>query len=289
MVLEYIFNPFVLKKKPWEMFLVGFVYSTIALFLSYFVFKEIAGILTVFLIVIAVLPTMYVTIKSEEELDLKYQGEWKLLQEHSKVIIFLLLLFLGITVALVLAYILLPQNVVDSIFDLQQKAILNVNNYVRGSIVGDGITAQATKTDIFIKIFLNNLKVLFFCLVFSLLYGTGALFILTWNASVIAAAIGSLIKIKIAQTSSSYGFALFSAYLGASSFGFFKYMLHGILEITAYFIVALAGGILSMALIKKDLSYDMIMTDVIDLVLISMGFLLVGGIVEVYITPLLFS
>ena len=44
-----------------------------------------------------------------------------------------------------------------------------------------------------------------------------------------------------------------------------------------------------MALIKKDLSYDSIMTDVLDLVLISIGFLLVGGIVEVYITPLWFS
>ena len=40
--------------------------------------------------------------------------------------------------------------------------------------------------------------------------------------------------------------------------------------------------------IKKDLSYDSIMVDVLDLVLISIGFLLVAGIVEVYITPLIF-
>jgi len=289
MVLEYIFNPFVLKKKPWEMFIVGFMYSLVALSLSYLVFKEVSGILTIFLIVIAILPTMYITIKSEEELDLKYEGEWKLLQEHAKVIIFLLFMFFGITAALVASYVFLPSNVVESVFDLQHKAIVNVNNYVRGSIVGEDITGQATKTDIFVKIFLNNLKVLFFCLIFSLLYGTGALFILTWNASVIAAAVGSLIKSRIAETASLAGFNLFSSYLGHAAFSFFKYMLHGILEITAYFIIALAGGILSMALIKKDLSYDSIMTDVLDLVLISIGFLLVGGIVEVYITPLLFS
>ena len=289
MVLEYIFNPFVLKKKPWEMFLVGFVYSIVALFLSYLVFKEVSGLLTVFLIVIAILPTMYITIKSEEELDLKYTGEWKLLQEHAKVIVFLLCLFFGITAALIASYVFLPHSVVDSVFDLQHKAIVNVNNYVRGNIVGEGITAQVTKTDVFVKIFLNNLKVLFFCLIFSLLYGSGALFILTWNASVIAAAVGSLIKSKLAETASLAGFGLFSAYFGTATFSFFKYMLHGILEITAYFIIALAGGILSMALIKKDLSYDTIMTDVLDLVLISIGFLLVGGIVEVYITPILFS
>ena len=271
------------------MFAVGFIYSIIALFLSYFVFKEISGILTVFLIVIAVLPTMYITIKSEEELDIKYEGEWKLLQEHAKVITFLLCLFMGVTAALVFSYIFLPQGMVDNIFILQQKAITNVNDYVRGSIIGDGVTGQTTKTDIFIKIFLNNLKVLFFCLVFSLLYGTGALFILIWNASVIATAVGALIKNKLAETASIAGLSLFSLYLGTTTFSFFKYMLHGVLEITAYFIAALAGGILSMALIKKDLSYDAIMTDVLDLVLISIGFLLVGGIVEVYITPLLFS
>ncbi len=292
MVLEYIFNPLVLKKKPWEMFLVGFVYSIIALFLSYLVFKEVSGLLTVFLIVIAVLPTMYITIKSEEELDLKYEGEWRLLQEHAKVIVFLVFMFFGVTAALVLSYIFLPQVMVDDVFGLQHQAIVNVNNYVKGKIVGvnvGDITGQITKADLFVKIFLNNLKVLFFCLIFSLLYGTGALFILIWNASVIAAAVGSLVKSKLAETATLVGFELISAYLGTATFSFFKYMFHGILEITAYFIIGLAGGILSMALIKKDLSYDSIMTDVLDLVLISIGFLLVGGIVEVYITPLFFS
>lgn len=289
MVLEYIFNPFILKKKPWEMFAVGFIYSIIALFLSYLVFKEVSGLLTVFLIVVAVLPTMYVTVKSEEELDVKYEGEWRLLQEHAKVIIFLIFMFLGVTAALVFSYIVLPHEMVESIFDLQHKAIVNVNNYVKGNIIGGDITGQTTKTDIFFKIFLNNLKVLFFCLIFSLLYGSGALFILTWNASVIAAAVGSLIKNKLAETASLAGLGLISTYFGTTAFSFFKYMLHGILEITAYFVIGLAGGILSMALIKKDLSYDSIMTDVLDLVIISIGFLLVGGIVEVYITPLLFS
>ena len=42
MVLESLFNPFVVKKKPWEMFLAGFIYSIIGLGLSYIVFKEIS-------------------------------------------------------------------------------------------------------------------------------------------------------------------------------------------------------------------------------------------------------
>ncbi len=293
MVLESIFNPFILKKKPWEMFFAGFVYSVISLSLSYLVFKEVAGLLTVFLIVIAVLPMMYTTIKSEEELDLKYQGEWKLLQEHAKVIIFLLFLFLGVTAALAVLYVFLPQEVVQVVFDLQQKAIVNVNNYVRGNIlegvmIQDVITGNITKFDIFIKILVNNLKVLFFCLVFSLLYGTGAIFILNWNASVIAVAMGGLIKTKLAETASFMGVGWLSSYFSAATFSFFKYMFHGIFEITAYFIMALAGGILSMAIVRKDTGYDNIVTDVLDLVLISLGFLLAAGILEVYVTPVFF-
>jgi len=279
MVLESLFNPFVVKKKPWEMFFAGFLYSIVGLFLSYLVFKEVAGLLMVFLIVIAALPLVYTTIKNEEELDLKYDREIRLLKEHTKVIIFLLFLFFGITAALVLSYVVLPQEVTHTIFNLQEKAIVNVNNYVQGNI---------TKLDVFIKIFTNNLKVLFFCLLFSLLYGTGAIFILTWNASVIAAAIGSLIKTEIGKTASLIGFNSISSYFGAATFSFFRYMSHGILEITAYFIMGLAGSIMSIAIIKKNFDNDNVVTDVLDLILLSLGFLLVAGVVEVYVTPIFF-
>ena len=163
MVLESLFNPFSVKKHPWEMFAAGFVYSFIGLIISYFVFREISGILTVFLIVIATLPILYTTIKREEEIDMKYQREWLMLKEHSRVLLFLVFLFLGITAALVLAYVFLPQNVVSTLFAVQEKAIVNVNSNLQGN---------ATYFSIFVRIFLNNTKVLFFCLIFSFLYGT---------------------------------------------------------------------------------------------------------------------
>ena len=161
MVLELLFNPFAVKKNPWEMFAAGLLYSLVALGLSYLVFKEAAGLLTVFLIVLATSPMLYTTIKNEEELDLKYDTEWLLLKEHTKVLIFLIFLFLGITVALVLAYTLLPDTMVNTIFTLQQQAISNVNSNIEETITGN-----VTKLDIFSSILFNNLKVLFFCLLF---------------------------------------------------------------------------------------------------------------------------
>lgn len=280
MVLESMFNFFVLKKRPWNLFFAGFLYSIVGLFLSYLVFREVAGLLTVFLIVIAALPLLYMVVKNEEEIDIKSSQELNLLKEHSKAILSMLFLFFGITTALVFAYVILPQEAVHTIFGLQENAIQNVNNYVQGNI---------TKIDILIKIFTNNLKVLFFCLLFSLLYGTGAIFVLTWNASVIAVAIGSLLKTELGKTAALIGFSKVSSYFGAATFSFFRYMSHGILEIIAYFIMGLAGSIISIAIMKHDIGDDRVVTDILDLVLISLGFLLVAGVIEVYVTPILFS
>ena len=217
MVIESLFNPFTVKKKPWEMFIAGFFYSFIGLLLSYFVFRDSAGLLTVFLIVLATLPLLYTTVTNEEELDLKYNKEIILLKEHTKVLVFLMFLFLGITVALALAYIILPSEIVGSVFSVQHEAIGKVNSQIQGKVI---------KIDLFTKIFLNNLKVLFFCIIFSFLYGTGAIFILTWNASVVAVAIGNLFKSELAQLASVVGLPSLGAYFGIASISFFLYITH---------------------------------------------------------------
>ncbi len=279
MVLESLFNPFVVKKKPWEMFLAGFIYSLVGLVLSFMVFKEAAGLLTVFLIVLATLPLLYTTITNEEELDLKLDKEITLLKEHTKVLVFLIFLFLGIAVALATAYVFFPQEMVNTVFGLQQQAILNVNSHVQGNI---------TQFDLFTRIFFNNLKVLFFCIVFSFLYGFGAIFILVWNASVVATAMGNLFKIEIAKGASLVGLPSLSTYFSAASFSFFRYMTHGILEMAAYFVAGLAGGIISIALIKHNLKEDKVLVDSLDLILLSLGILLIAALVEVFITPMIY-
>ncbi len=280
MVLESLFNPFLLKRRPWEIFIAGFVYAVVGLMLSYFVFREIAGILMVFLIVIATIPLLYTTIKNEEELDLKYDKEIILLKEHTKVLIFLIFLFFGITAALVLSYILLPPPVAQTVFRFQEQAIINVNNNVQGG---------AVQFTYFVRILINNLKVLFFCLIFSLLYGTGAIFILTWNASVIATAMGNFIKMELAKTASLVGFTSISAYFSVATISFFRYMTHGIFEIASYFVAGLAGGIISIALIKHNLQENKVLIDSLNLIFISLGLLVLGAIVEVYITPIFFT
>ena len=92
-------------------------------------------------------------------------------------------LFLGITLACAIWYVVLPQNIVTGLFETQTSTIQAINSRVTGAVTGPW--------PLFSKIFFNNVKVLIFCILFSFVYGAGAIFILTWNASVIGTAIGN--------------------------------------------------------------------------------------------------
>jgi uncharacterized membrane protein SpoIIM required for sporulation len=283
MVLESILNPLKAEKKPFEMFLVGFVYASMGILLSLWVFRDQASLLMVFLTVMACLPIVYNTMKLEESKDLVIMEETKLLSEHNKAIVFFMLLFLGITLSFVTWYVFLPPDTLNNVFSKQAATIQAINNQVSGNVV--------QQFSIFSKIFLNNIKVLTFAILFAFIYGAGAIFILTWNASVIGAAIGNFIRSNLSEYASHIGLAKFSAYFGVVSMGLLRYSLHGIPEILAYFYGGLAGGILSVAIVRKHYKtekFSHILFDASELLVISLSFLVLAGLIEVFITPLLF-
>jgi len=283
MVLESLLNPLKAEKKPWEMFFVGFFYSSIAVLLSLWIFRAEASLVMVFLTVLASVPIVYNTMKLEESKDLVITKEMTLLREHNKAIIFLMFLFFGITMSFVTWYIFLPPDTLNLVFDKQTSTIQSINNQVSGNLY-QGFS-------VFSKILLNNIKVLSFAILFAFVYGAGAIFILTWNASVIGTAIGSFIRSNISQYAGLLGFEQISSYFGVVSIGLLRYILHGIPEILAYIYGGLAGGIISVAIIKKhykDERFSRILFDVSELLVISLAFLVVAAFIEVYITPLLF-
>ena len=177
----------------------------------------------------------------------------------------------------------LPPETLNFVFDKQISTIQLINNQVSGNAYQQFST--------FSKIFLNNIKVLAFAVLFAFIYGAGAIFILTWNASVIGAAMGNFIRSNLSQYAGLLGFDKFASYFNVVSIGLLRYILHGIPEILAYFYGGLAGGIISVAIINKhykDEKFSHILFDVSELLIISIAFLLVAAFIEVYITPVLF-
>lgn len=287
MVLETLMNPFRAETHPKRMFFIGFLYSSVAIMLSLWIFNTQASLVMVFLTVLAATPLIYNTIKEEEQKDLSDMPEKKLLKEHARALSFFMYLFLGITLSCALWYIFLPQGTLTNLFGVQTQTIVDINSSAI-KFGSTGFFVQFMK--VFSRIFFNNLKVLIFCILFAFIYGVGAIFILTWNASVIGVAIGNFIRSGLAKIG-DFGFSTLASYFHVISVGLFRYAVHGIPEILAYFTAGLAGGIISIAVIRHDFGtrkFERIILDSSDLLLLSIGLLFLAAILEVFITPFLF-
>lgn len=283
MVLENILTPFQIEQQPYKAVFLGFIYTTVAVFLSWMVFQQYASLSMVFLVTMAGLPLVYQMVIMEEEKDLEGMEESWLLKEHAKALRPLIYLFIGMTIAFMMWYVLLKPTMVSTLFASQRDTINALNGRATGFITAD--------VGLFMKIFLNNVRVLVFCVLFSFLYGAGALFILAWNASIIGTAMGNIIRSSLASVADTVGLNAAASYFQIVSYALLRYAIHGIPEIAAYFVAGLAGGIIGIAVIKHDMGtrkFEHIILDTADLLLIALLLTFVGGILEVWVTPFFF-
>lgn len=282
-MLEMIAKPKRAKRRPWEMFFVGLLYSIVALAIVGFIFGKdsvlsaYGGILVVTFTVLFSFPFMYYLIKLEQGNGMEITDSGKLVKEHGKALIALMWLFFGFVLGFSTWYILVPQhNAIN--FNAQIQIFCQINspkNYetcLQTNGIGSVVTGKASGIGTVLSIFSNNVSVLIFTIAFSLAFGAGALFILVWNASVIGAAIGMFAESSLANL----------------PLAILRYMFHGLPEILAYFVAALTGGIVSVAIIRKDMeSYKKwdIIQDALTLIIISVIILLLSAFLEVFVTP----
>jgi uncharacterized membrane protein SpoIIM required for sporulation len=162
--------------------------------------------------------------------------------------------FGGVIVALTIVYMMLPTQLAEEMFKDQMNEI----NIIRGKFAF---------FDTFESIILNNVGVLLLSFLFSFIFGAGAIFILSWNASILATAIGMAAK--------SLGGLM------ALPVAVMIFLPHGSLEIMAYFIGAVAGGLVSAAITRrKSRQFWFVIRDSLLLLGISVGILIVAGLIE---------
>ncbi|MBI2545177.1 MAG: stage II sporulation protein M [Candidatus Aenigmarchaeota archaeon] len=257
MVLEKLITTRDAVEHPVWMIVIGAIVALISLGLSSLIFPESIGLFTTILITFTMTPFMvnlmtYEEIMTEVEMKKKIQSDF--FNRHENTLFVYATLFGGMIIALSLAFLVLPENTVTKVFNEQIQEI----QLIRGDFLS-GST--------FFKILFNNIGVLFVTLLFSFIFGSGAIFILSWNASVLSAAIG--------LTAKSLGG--FSGIPGA----IVTYLPHGVFEISAYFLSGIAGGILSAAVIRKKSEYtNEVAKDSLKVMLLALGFLFVGAIIE---------
>ncbi len=295
MVLQSIVSPKRIKKVPAKSFFLGFIYAAIAVILAYFIFPDDPSISIIFLTTLAALPLLIdvLTIEQEEGKEIIAKTKKRpLIKEHLDVFLIFTYMFFGFVLCYIAVYIAFPVEYSNLFFSKQIETIV--------SIVGPGgffampqISGALVASESALRIIMiNNFKVLLFCVLFSFLYGAGAIFVLAWNASILAVAMGNFIKREIAAFVELFGFASVQAYFYAGTFGIARYMIHGLPEIAAYFLGAIAGGIISAAVIKTDYKdprfYD-ILFDSLDLIALAALLIIIAAILEVGVTPLIIS
>lgn len=285
-MLESMINPKRTEKGPWKMLFVGLIYGSLSVLLvQWFFSKDIvlsqySGIIVVTFSVMFSLPFMYYLIKKEEKEDEEVTGLFSVWRIHSDALYAFMWLFMGFVIAFSFWFIVLQDQ---NLFNAQIETFCMINSPGRiGECVSQysfesiNPTGAATKGTKFLSIITNNIYVMIFTLIFSLIFGAGAIFILAWNASVISAAIGVFTKYQIIDL----------------PIGIARYMIHGIPEIAAYFMTALAGGIFGVGAIRngiRNIKFLRVVENVIILLFISIVLLLIAAAIEVYITPILFS
>jgi uncharacterized membrane protein SpoIIM required for sporulation len=258
MVLERLISLKTAIKQPAWMFIIGGVVSVISLFVAYFVFQTSVGMFTSLLVTITLTPLTlslfrYDEEKEEQEKDLDNMNFIQRLLFHKEVLVIYAAFFAGMIIVFSIIYLLLPDAMSQKMFAQQIDQI-------------DVIRGKFLFIDTFMNIIKNNITVLILSFIFSFVFGAGAIFILSWNASVLATAIGMIAK--------PYGFI--GLPLGIST-----YIIHGSLEILAYFIAAIAGGLVSTAIMRRHSEkFWIVIRDSFQLIAISAIILVLAGLIE---------
>lgn len=266
-MLKILFNPKKAKRHPIEFLIIGLFYASISILVASLIFPEYSSIIMIFLTTISCLYVIQGAMKIEEAKEIYSDSEKNLLQKHSKLIKLILALFIGFVIAFAFWSFILPPEKVSSLFEIQNKIVKGMQSI---KTTGNAIS-NSTTLEIIIK---NNFKVLGISFILSLFYAAGSIFVLVWNASLMGFVIGNLAK----QSDTIFSIPIL----------FTKYFLHGIPEMLSYITIILAGNILFISLINKDIfrpgTKKKIFIDIIALIGISIFLVLISALIEVFIS-----
>ncbi|MDD4983433.1 MAG: stage II sporulation protein M [Candidatus ainarchaeum sp.] len=284
MVLEHIFKTKDLLHSHFKLILYTAIITVIACFTSYFFFPDSASILTIAFISIAFTYLMYSTFQMLEKQE---TGDYKfnLWKKYSFVFMAYAKIFLVITFVFSVIFILVPDDIRMTLFSDQMKTLQNI------STVKDVVNAKfayfTQKGEAFFSlIFVNNLQVLLAIILLSFVYGAGAVFLIAYQASILGVIIGSNV-LNLVNKYLHFGVAAKAMAFAHATYLSLGILPHGIFEIFAYFVGAVAGGIISAMLVGhyyKDVkTVRNTIVDVIILIILAVVCLLIGALIESYL------
>lgn len=281
MVLEQLFKPDWIEKKPRHAFLLGFIYSIVGAISAKLVFGANPGMMTVAFTSILLLPSLNTLLSIEENQARAKDKYWILKQlwkDHADIVEVYIYMFMGIFLTFSIIAFTFPEQAVRSFFEPMFEVI---------GLSGEATTMMGWASNVagptILSIFINNFIVTIVCLLLSLIYGAGAIVFITWNATVWGVVIGFFAKQALLSTAGVNPVTIFVS----TVLPFFPHMF---LEALPYFTAAIVGGIVSKAALREELfspKFNEILKDATVVMGLSLVVLLVAAIVEIKVYPLL--
>ena len=273
MVLEHIFPEDWLEQKARYAFLLGIGYSFVGILIASLLFPQDPALVAVAFTSLLLLPELYKIFSMEErkermEKKITLKG---LLRDDWDIIKIYLYLFIGILLVYAFATMLMPSFETNTLFREQLEIRLG-QGFAGNAVMG------TFSSDLFWSLLNNNFFVMLACFVMALLTGDGAIFLITWNASVWGTIFGYTAKAA-------------SNFSGESVFTLFgKIMLvvtpHMMIEATCYVLAAIAGAVISKDVILEEFASDRFMEVFgfnVYLLLFAVLFLVLGAGVEAWV------
>jgi len=258
MVVERLIKPEWVAKNVLYALLLGICFSTIGIWVGVLVFAHDASIVSIMFTVIAALPFLHRILSLGESVKENVSSLRKMVIRNKQILQIYFLFFMGVAISYLLWYLAMPDWSRNILFIRQ----VEVFTQPAAGLVGQFSGTQ----NLFGSILANNVRVLLFCLILSFVFGSGALTVLTWNASV---------------------FGVFLAFLGKTSV-MVKYIPHASLEFLAFFLAAVAGAIVSVGLEKEAYGtprFDKVILDTTILFAASFILVIFAAVVEVFVFP----
>ncbi|MFH1752362.1 MAG: stage II sporulation protein M, partial [archaeon] len=292
MVLEALIPAEKVFQHPYLMLIEAFLIVSAGIIVSLLLFPRSASILSIALVSLGTLPVIHLLFKAEEQREeIKPGKAISFLSRHFNLVKVYGWLFIGMILCYSIWFVALPLDARNSVF-VEQNNALNQISEIKANLTGQIVSNEAIGNlcknndfaSIFECIFFNNATVLGLAILLSFAYGAGAILLIAWNASVIGVVIGQDVLSMIIV----YGgtpLSVIPAYLHGL-FNAIGFIPHGMPEIIAYFIGAIAGGIISVAITKKKIftkAFENISADVLVTIIIAYTLLVIAALIETFL------
>lgn len=270
MVLEFLLG--YEQKKPLQLFCTGFFFSSVAVFVSVVLFFHSPSMV---IVTFMTLPLVYIftqIMKTKSLENVKTKTIKDIFRVNSDIVEMYLSVFMGMVMGIAVWYSVLPSQLTDLIFSEQ---IWNLQAITTLAV------ASAASSSKFWTIAINNAKLVLLCSALSFVFAAGALFILSWNASIVGVAIGSIVRMLGSGP---------KAVVEGLSLGILFYIPHLVPEVIAYFTAAIAGALISSAMLRYrpfgEKSQKLIGVALI-LVALSLALIMLAAAIEVNISHII--